>query len=79
MPIRVVYFDGLFKSSEFLQGVIKVNKIQVHKECIDARYACLDCSKIIANVLGISVSIFLMLRAYVLRTEQGDKYVHPVN
>ena len=56
-----------------------MNKIPLHDTCTDARTSCTECAKMIANVLGIPLGVFLMLRSYILRLEQGDKYVHPVD
>ena len=75
-----VCFDGVYNSkSEFLRGIAMVNKIEIHSNCTDARFSCDICTKAMANVLGISYSVFLMLRSYLLRTELGEAYIHPVD
>ena len=78
--MRGVYFDGIYSSkSEFIKGIVRVNKIELHSNCFDARYSCEECTKKMVDVLGISYSVFLMLRSYILRTELGEAYTHPVD
>ena len=78
--MRGVYFDGIYShKSEFMKGLARVNKVELHTGCVDARYSCEECTKAMAQVLGISYSIFLMLRSYILRTELGEAYIHPVD
>ena len=54
----------------------KVNGLSIHEECDDARVTCADCQPLIAEALGLHWCVFKMLRAYVLRLEQGEKYKH---
>ena len=78
--MRAACFDGVYNAkSEFLRGIAMVNKIDIHANCTDARFACEICTKAMSNVLGIPYSVFLMLRSYLLRTELGEAYIHPVD
>jgi len=45
-------------------------------ECRDARVSCADCQYEISNALGMSIGIFKMLKAYILRVEKGFAYIH---
>ena len=75
-----VCFVGIYTpESEFFKGVATVNKIKLHDECQNARYSCVECTKAISEVLGLSLSVFMMLRSYVLRLELGESYVHVVD
>ena len=77
----VAHSDCLFRlllhpDNEFLGGMCKVNGLSIHEECDDARVTCADCQPLIADALGLHWCVFKMLRAYVLRLEQGEKYKH---
>ena len=78
--MRAACFVGVYApESEFFKGVATVNKIELHNECQNARYSCVECTKSISEVLGISLSVFMMLRSYVLRLELGESYAHVVD
>ena len=78
--MRAACFDGVYNAkSEFLRGIAMVNKVDIHANCTDARFSSEICTKAMSNVLGIPYSVFLMLRSYLLRTELGLAYIHPVD
>ena len=75
--IQTVFFRLiLHPSNEFLEGLRKVNGFTLHVECRDARVSCADCQYQISNALGMSLGIFKMLKAYILRVERGFEYRH---
>ena len=51
-----------------------MNGLELHTGCEDARVACDDCQSIISEALGLPSCVFRMLKAYILRVEQGEKY-----
>lgn len=64
----------LHPTNEFLQSLCKVNGLALHTECDDARVSCPECQSQISEALGISISIFKMLRCYILRVEKGEEF-----
>ena len=66
----------LHPKSGFMDGLSTVNRLDLHDECHDARISCATCQYSIANVLGISLGLIRMLKSYILRLEQGEKYQH---
>ena len=54
----------------------KVNGLDIHTGCEDARVACTECQALISEALGLPGSVFKMLKAYILRLEQGEDYKH---
>lgn len=75
----VAHSDCMFRlllhpSREFLKGLCVINAFDIHSECEDARVSCVECQSLISESLGISLGIFKMLKAYILRVERGLEY-----
>lgn len=77
----VTHSDCLFRlilhpDNNFIKGLAQINKLCFHTECEDARCACIECQQSIAEVLGIPLGLFKLLKAYILRVEKGINYQH---
>jgi hypothetical protein len=77
----VAHSDCMFRlllhpSREFLKGLCVINAFYIHSECEDARVSCVECQSLISESLGISLGIFKMLKAYILRVERGLEYIY---
>ena len=66
----------LHPHNNFLLGLTRVNSLDVHSECQDARVSCVECQNKISDVLGIPLGVFKVLKSYILRVEKGINYVH---
>ena len=77
----VSHSDCLFRlilhpTNNFLEGLASVNKLDIHFECRDVRISCSLCQQMIAEVLGLPLGVFKVLKAYILRLEKGQAYQH---
>ena len=68
----------LHPTNNFIGGLATINKLYLHTECEDARLACSECQQLIADIMGIPLGLFKLLKAYILRVEKGVHYQHIV-
>jgi len=77
--IQIVSFRLiLHPSNNFIKGLAHINQLYLHTECEDARYSCSECQQLIADIMGIPLGLFKLLKAYILRVEKGVHYQHIV-
>ena len=77
----VAHSDCLFRlilhqTNLFLEGLATVNNLDMHSECRDVRISYAICQQLIADVLGLPLGVFKVLKAYILRLEKGNDYAH---
>ena len=78
--IQTVFFRLLLHpTNEFLESICRVNGLALHSECADARVSCAECQSQISEAIGISLGVFQMMKAYILRVEQGIEYIHKLD